>query len=113
MNCENNIYELDFVLTDVNELPIEQTSIHVYPNPVNEFIFFELDDARLQPTQIQLVDLHGKVVKTFNEKYTFSKGQLSVTGIPAGPYLLRMQLEDKGYGVNQQSSIYAKLVFIH
>ena len=66
----------------------ETPEVSVYPNPAKETLFIAgLENA----AQIEILNLNGQVVKTFDR---FSGNQISLSGIPEGIYLIRIQNEE-------------------
>ncbi|NOQ74997.1 MAG: T9SS type A sorting domain-containing protein [Crocinitomix sp.] len=71
--------------------------ISIYPNPATDFIKIDYDHSTVIIETIELINLSGSVVRTFE-----SENLLDVKTIPAGIYLIRM-------GVNTNSVIYKKV----
>jgi lysophospholipase L1-like esterase len=67
--------------------------ITIYPNPVSDMIFIKLENYESTGLKVQLLDLVGKVIidQTFNSSI-FS---LSLKGVVPGPYLLRINYDEK------------------
>ncbi|MFT4061721.1 MAG: T9SS type A sorting domain-containing protein [Edaphocola sp.] len=66
--------------------PALKSHFKIYPNPTNDIIHLEYDNA-INIQNIQLTDVSGKVIKTFkkNEK------ALNVSGVASGVYFLKIQ----------------------
>lgn len=79
----------DVLITNIiNSIPNVNSSIygHLYPNPAQEFINFELDNQS-QITNYKVVDLNGRTLieKSISEQNTV---QVNVSDLPKGMYIL-------------------------
>lgn len=70
--------------TDINQ--INQTEFKIYPNPVNNYIYFSDENEVLS---IRIIDLNGKEVKR-SENINTSNG-IQVQSLPKGNYLLEVK----------------------
>lgn len=61
--------------------------IGVYPNPAQELLFVDLSTVAKEGMKIQLLDLTGKVVMTYNEEIS-DKIQLNLANLSKGSYQL-------------------------
>lgn len=68
--------------------------IQLYPNPSNGLIYLEFDGAMIDDMSVSVLDVRGKVVWESNEVQWDNNTQimLNVEGVPAGVYLLKMQV---------------------
>lgn len=69
----------------VKEEPLPNT-IKIYPNPAKYFVNIKSDS---EITQIQIIDMQGKLVKT-----VFSTNQLDIRALPAGVYVVRVETSE-------------------
>ena len=63
--------------------------LKIFPNPTSDYFFLDYDETQTSIKAIDLVDMNGKQIKSFN-----SNRLLRVTTIPAGLYVIRIQLDD-------------------
>ncbi|MGB0888089.1 MAG: T9SS type A sorting domain-containing protein, partial [Vicingaceae bacterium] len=68
---------------------IEKTAIKIYPNPVQNKLFFELDNEEI--TELEIVDFSGRVVTTIANT---SANSVDVSNLPQGIYVLRIFTEN-------------------
>lgn len=61
------------------------SSVEVYPNPSHDFINVKIDE-NLSVASLQLMDLQGKVVRSFE----INQDKLNVAGLAAGHYILQI-----------------------
>ena len=81
-NAINSVTSVFSVLDDLD--------FTMYPNPVSEKLFFNMDDQ--ESIQIRLIDLNGKLI--LQESYNkLSKGEIDVSNIPNGSYILNFQTD--------------------
>jgi len=72
----------------INSYPASSKFV-VYPNPANDIIYLDYLSA-IQVQQIQLLDLSGKTIKTFQKPGK----KLDISGLCPGIYMLRIQSKD-------------------
>jgi hypothetical protein len=79
---------IGFTITEASNIIItEQSSFTVYPNPVTDELHIQTDKII---KQIDVVDINGKVLKTwFGDSKT-----IDVQSIPAGNYVVRIHTEN-------------------
>lgn len=72
----------------IDETPPPVT-FQLYPNPADDFLHIESNES--QPLEFQLSDMNGKTVidQTFQ-----NKADISLRGLPAGTYLVRVSLQN-------------------
>jgi len=87
----SNVQYMNFAENKVNELaPIngeQNGKLILFPNPVQDVLNIEMGNDGINPTQIEIVGIDGKVVLRtvlYNAKST-----ISVSFLPKGLYLLR------------------------
>ncbi|NQY08762.1 MAG: T9SS type A sorting domain-containing protein [Flavobacteriales bacterium] len=84
--------DMDSLILDVSDIKLIQTSINIYPNPVNETLNISLNQNATGT--LQIVDVSGKTVleESFQNK---SELQLNVVQLAAGMYVLKIKTGDK------------------
>ncbi len=73
----------------INEKPITENAINVYPNPANEYVVFE--STILKSGHISVSDIYGRAVAQIS--VTAEKTVWQTNGIKPGVYLYRMQTQ--------------------
>jgi hypothetical protein len=98
---------LDFVLTQgfqqpgmklTNETPPPGTGVNIYPNPVADYLTFELFGDAARTFRIDILNMTGTVVYTKNIKFTdkfWYKEPVYVDFLVMGLYLIRITSEDR------------------
>lgn len=66
------------------------TSLHIYPNPVKDFIYFRTQNKILST---KIFDINGKLVKSISEIQESSR--VDISDLPKGAYILDVEFEDK------------------
>ncbi len=86
----------------INEVSKISLDINVYPNPVNQTLYFESTKMNLNAIeQLKLMDLFGKIL--FEEKNPFLiKNYIDIPKISSGIYFISLYTKD---GVHQQKII--------
>ncbi|PWN71421.1 endonuclease I [Chryseobacterium phosphatilyticum] len=69
------------------ELIAVKNDVKIYPNPVSDYLFAKGATEKIKTAQI--IDFSGKVIYTEKDPFK-NKNNISVQGIPAGTYLLRL-----------------------
>ena len=94
----DTIIEVEFNLFDSATLSIEtpkNESITVYPNPASDLISFDFGRHLYNTLSIELLDLHGELVKTFNFNSNEENVQVPAQDIENGLYIVKYQIDDK------------------
>jgi hypothetical protein len=93
-NQDGNVtfYENLALATGINE--VKKSLINVYPNPVQNQLFIELDNQEV--TEITILDYAGRIVKTINGNAT----TVNVSDLTKGIYILKVTTE-KGVSANR------------
>ncbi len=81
------------VITSVNSIEGDASSINIHPNPANRYFNYDLSalkDARAKT--IELIDVSGKSVKQQN--LTETSGSVAVAGLPTGFYMLNFHFNE-------------------
>lgn len=87
-----------FDLNDtITGLPSYTEKVQIYPNPVAEELRVSLDHAPRQLLRIELLDLNGKILRTYQPPLrTFGQVvNLRLPTLVAGTYLVRVQLDEE------------------
>ena len=80
-------HQTKLVLTPVLSFP-HNYKISVFPNPVSEEVFIQLQGSQMLNTVAGLYTLHGEMVKQV--KITDEKTAMNVLELPNGSYLLKI-----------------------
>ncbi|MCB0767166.1 MAG: T9SS type A sorting domain-containing protein, partial [Flavobacteriales bacterium] len=72
------------VVLNVGLPEIDERAMHVWPVPARSVLFIEYSAA---PTQAQLVDVNGQVVRAF--QLNAGRNRIDLSGLASGFYLLR------------------------
>ncbi|MBL7818672.1 MAG: RICIN domain-containing protein [Saprospiraceae bacterium] len=68
----------------------------VFPNPANDFVDIDMDDALFNAADIQIINLKGQILlQKHYDKVTERVIRLSLNGLETGQYLVRIQPQDK------------------
>lgn len=80
----------------ISSRPIK-SSIEIYPNPVNKSYHLKISNDYQGNIPVKMVNLDGKVVKSFNLKKSASSldSEIGVDGIAKGTYYLSIKLGEK------------------
>lgn len=83
------------VQTDVKNIAVNnESSLKVYPVPANDILNFSIDyESEQSESIIKMIDVYGSVVYQQNIRNT-QKGEIDVSGVPAGIYMLEIRNED-------------------
>ncbi|MCK9481736.1 MAG: FG-GAP-like repeat-containing protein [Bacteroidia bacterium] len=66
--------------------------VQVYPNPAKEMLHISLSQAQSGKVSLQLLDMHGRVIKTRHFPNAFEELQLDISDVQsAGLYLLQIE----------------------
>ncbi|MCF8256713.1 MAG: T9SS type A sorting domain-containing protein [Flavobacteriales bacterium] len=74
------------------------TGVHVYPNPVSDFLHIEIPEATKGPVRLELMDMQGRLMsaKTY-DAVEGNHATLDVSSVINGFYLLRMNSSAMGW----------------
>ncbi|NQX98885.1 MAG: T9SS type A sorting domain-containing protein, partial [Flavobacteriales bacterium] len=88
-NGDGNItfYENLALTTGISK--IETTEISIYPNPVQNQLFIELDNQEI--TEITIIDYSGRIVKTITNN---NAKNIDVSGLTQGIYILKVSTKN-------------------
>ena len=79
---------------------ISLIKLKIFPNPTSNYFSLTYDKTQVNIKAIDLIDINGKIVKSFK-----SKNKLNVSEVSSGLYIFRFQLDD--------NTLYQKKVIIH
>lgn len=99
-NCGTDTFEkCAFVLQYPVGLEKNQfgTKVDIFPNPADKEIFLSFEAPLTDHTQISLLDLRGKVIRTEQVRIQnpFQREKMSIDNIPPGIYILHLQNQGK------------------
>ena len=103
INCVSNdafIFFIDDIsigaVTGIDDDSQTDNSIHVYPNPAQDVIFINFEDASRRKSQINITDMSGKIIMSQEYNETGTGGfAIDASNIPAGMYMIRFKFDDK------------------
>lgn len=81
------IFKTSSFLTSVPKINSVDVSLDVYPNPASETISLQLDRKAKGTCDVQIMDLHGRLVKEFSMHATENK-QMNIAELKTGTYIL-------------------------
>lgn len=81
-------YPNDSSSVEIQELPLAQNSLAVYPNPFSQRVRVEIDDPKLSPLDYRLYNLAGALIK--HGKISRNHAELTLSQLPAGVYYLQL-----------------------
>ncbi len=79
-------------------------NVSIYPNPVTEILYIDIDLSRDVDTELKIISSLGKVVSTSSHRAQNLKLEVDVTELPAGIYYLQ-------FGTKTESSVEKFVVF--
>ena len=73
----------------------EQTNLAIFPNPVSDFLNFQLrgDLPNLKDGEFRILDIGGRVMRKMEGAYPGDTYILSISGWPSGAYSLQYLLD--------------------
>jgi hypothetical protein len=83
-----NLYSGTPAVTSNKQQLGKNKSLKVFPNPASDFLHYELTDKISKITEIQLIDLSGKII--MNTKNVSNHGKLNISNISEGIYHIRL-----------------------
>lgn len=94
--CNSTANRLIYVDVCTGIASAAQDAIHIYPNPANESFSIEGLSGQLEPAEIRLFDMTGKLVYHSFQANENQANRLSVgvASLPAGIYLIEILLND-------------------
>ena len=95
------IMDIDQQYTYSNVIMIQKNVLNtsiaaVYPNPASNMIHIDLNIAKTEKTNIQVLDMTGRLVREFNVTLEkgFSTHQLDLASIANGQYMIRIPISN-------------------
>lgn len=79
------------VMPSATESLLQQPTISLYPNPVNDFIYIKYDKNKLQNAHYQIVDINGRLVL----EGKLHSDEITVNDLTSGIYFLKLKLDKK------------------
>ncbi len=79
----NMLGNCDFFVANENTLPIQ--NINIYPNPIDNYLFIQLENNNSVNTQFELYDITGKHISTYSIEKLVNK--INLQNIPRGMYM--------------------------
>ena len=67
-------------------------SISIYPNPAKEVLFLASSVSVLENVSVNLLDLHGRIIKFWDFSFLSENQKLDISGISAGIYMLDVRV---------------------
>lgn len=90
--------------TNVNELDFVE-SFNVSPNPAVNYLDLNIELNQVQPLQLSLISLDGKVIQRTNKNSKIVSERINLVDVPNGIYLVELRSDNK---VNIKKVIVAK-----
>ena len=85
----NNVLQTTFRVDEKSSIVFDYTGgINLYPNPSKNVLYVDLLDAELLNEKIEIVDIHGKIVKTLLADQ--AKLEINTTELASGIYTLKI-----------------------
>ena len=92
-NISSGAYgEIEMLYADIKEIDI-QPKIHLYPVPAKDVVYIHSEQEMLGAV-IELMDLQGRVLKSWNENLSQQAIDLNVSDVIIGSYILRLTSTD-------------------
>ena len=87
------IEALKDILTDVNII-LDESLVSLSPNPVSDFLQFELNNLKADNVEMRIVDMNGRVhfEQTLDVRSDIS-GSIDMSDMPIGIYMVQLQSE--------------------
>lgn len=83
-------------LTNILERNFENSSIKIFPNPVNDYLILDIEEINFKHLEFKIIDIEGRIIKTGKLN---GESQLELKDIESGFYLLHIsdRSENKKY----------------
>lgn len=83
-----------------NAMP-EGEDLSIYPNPASSELSVSIGLDYVSNTQLQIIDLTGKIVKDFTKEFDYEHGiykaRLDISDLKAGIYFVKVVQPDKAF----------------
>lgn len=76
--------------TGIRELEINNQKIVIYPNPTQNHLNIQLNQPSSKDLEIQLYDIVGKLIETYNFDNSQSTNQIDISKLKAGIYFVKV-----------------------
>ena len=90
---QNGCTATDQLVITSTRLPLASSSIRVYPNPAQEFLYVEFIENTGKEYQVSLWNNEGRRVYADKSEAAERKKKISIWNLPAGPYYLKVSAE--------------------
>ncbi|MEZ4720736.1 MAG: T9SS type A sorting domain-containing protein [Flavobacteriales bacterium] len=84
------------IITDIND--VANAQIRVFPSPTRDIINIEYDGKTVSLSNINLYDMNGRLVKTYNDQ-SKNRTTLNVAELPTGVYTLVMTMGGENFAI--------------
>lgn len=83
--------QLDIHQYKISEIE-NQNSVNVYPNPSNGIYNIKLSSAYLNDGEIKILDLNGKVIRTYEKNNSVNEFKIDLSDLSKGMYFFRIDV---------------------
>lgn len=83
-------YYKQSIETNIEDIP-KEFAVKIYPNPTNQFLFFELTGNIDYPLELTLINLQGQILK--QQSMDTNLSSLSLEELPKGAYFVKVRDE--------------------
>jgi hypothetical protein len=83
-------FQQKLIVTTVKENPYSSLNVILFPNPAGDFINIQTDPPADTETDILLVDLQGKTLKTDKIGVAISTARFNLQDVPPGIYFIKI-----------------------
>ena len=92
--CPKGYVSSSSVVSDQQEIMVNERDIRVYPNPVSKELYIQFRNMNIFEKDIRMYDLLGRVVPVTISKISAQAAKVYMEGLTPGVYLIRI-LDDK------------------
>ena len=93
--------EVELNVTSTQQNIARNNAFKIFPNPTQDFFFIEIPSNEYLPTQITLLDVHGKVITQDDYTQQGNLLRMDAQNIISGTYMIMIELED-GYTLGKR-----------
>ncbi|MBR9919761.1 MAG: DUF11 domain-containing protein [Bacteroidetes bacterium] len=90
---------IDFITVSIDKLPIQGTSIMVYPNPFSESALLEVEGIELNAFELTIYDQMGRKIREI--KGFGNNIEIRRNDLPTGTYFIRLEAEGRLIGTGK------------
>ena len=94
-------FTIDIILGNINELNEDHSLLKIYPNPTNDYVEIEVDNA-IQIKSVLLYDNAGRLIKSMKRPLN---SRINLNDLPQNNYIIYVLFDD---GKNQSRKIVIK-----